>query len=146
MGAPLWTEEQQQLLKAKWLAREQSAELIAEELSRAGNRKITRNAVLGRLHRDGLLGRSKVARPKQQKLRLRRAPKVFEQVSEKLEPFEWRSPQPGEGVALLKLKAHSCRWPLAAYHEVALRFCGARAVSGSYCALHAHYAFARRVT
>jgi hypothetical protein len=146
MGAPLWTEEERKLLKAKWLAREQSAGLIAEELSRELQREVTRNAVIGRLHRDGLLG--KAARPQQRKPRPPQlvlwpvAPKV-ECVNERLPPFEWKSPAPGEGVALLELKAHSCRMPLCAFDEVATRFCGGRvlAAGASYCALHARYAF-----
>jgi hypothetical protein len=147
MGAPLWTEEERRLLEAAWAAREKSSTLIAEELSRRLARRITRNAVIGRLHRDGLLGR-KAGRPKQQKPPpprpvLWRQERKVEHVSGKLPSFVWRSPLPGEGVPLVELKARSCKWPLAAFAEVATRFCGAQveAAGGPYCALHARYAF-----
>jgi GcrA cell cycle regulator len=50
-----------------------------------------------------------------------------------------------EGVALLDLKASSCRWPIGDPSEEDFRFCGTRVAPGeTYCACHAEMAFPSR--
>ncbi len=62
-----WTDERVELLKKLW-ADGLSASQIAAELG-----GITRNAVIGKVHRLGLSGRAK-ARPRARRARARRGP------------------------------------------------------------------------
>lgn len=133
-GTP-WTKETvEKMLK---LRREgYSARQIAKQLSPW----ITRNAVLGRLHRmrvrfrnskagesqtiaDGLRQRSIDGR-KPPKRFLRRAPTVH------LES----SPVPPTAVTFADLEEHHCKYPYGSGSS--LKFCGAPATKKSYCDTH----------
>ena len=65
-----WTDERVELLKKLWLEGH-SASQIAKQLG-----GVTRNAVIGKVHRLGLSGRAAPSQPSRQVLRTPRPPRV----------------------------------------------------------------------
>jgi GcrA cell cycle regulator len=145
-----WTDERVELLKKLW-ADGLSASQIAAELS-----GVTRNAVIGKVHRLGLSGRAKnpssaaprprKARPSGHIMRVSR-PMVrgntalaydFEPEQEPglLEiPIEQRK-------TLLQLKERTCRWPVGDPGSQDFFFCGGDAVNElPYCTYHSRVAY-----
>jgi GcrA cell cycle regulator len=145
-----WTDERVELLKKLW-ADGLSASQIAAELG-----GITRNAVIGKVHRLGLSGRAKSpssaaprprkARSSGQMLRVSR-PTIRgntalaydydpEPEPELLEiPVEQRK-------TLLQLNEHTCRWPVGDPGGPEFYFCGGdTATELPYCAYHCRVAY-----
>ena len=157
-----WTDERVELLKKLW-AEGLSASQIAAELG-----GITRNAVIGKVHRLGLSGREKPAanpahktrKPRPAPVKARPSPMVFRSsgslalrptpvdrpytlpVTEPTAVVEL-APLVCERVTLMELREHMCRWPLGDPGREEFRFCGARCNPGSgpYCAHHAVLAY-----
>jgi GcrA cell cycle regulator len=145
-----WTDERVELLKKLW-ADGLSASQIAAELG-----GITRNAVIGKVHRLGLSGRAKspssaTPRPRKPRsnghmLRVSR-PAVrgntalaydydVEPEPELLEiPMEQRK-------TLLQLNEHTCRWPIGDPGSTEFFFCGGETANElPYCAYHSRVAY-----
>jgi GcrA cell cycle regulator len=145
-----WTDERVELLKKLW-ADGLSASQIAAELG-----GITRNAVIGKVHRLGLSGRAKTPattapRPRKPRssghvLRVSR-PAIrgntalaydyeMEPEPELLEiPVEQRR-------TLLQLNEHTCRWPIGDPGAPEFFFCGGDAANElPYCAYHSRVAY-----
>jgi hypothetical protein len=95
---------------------------------------ITRNAVLGKVHRTKMAALPRLrANQKAKAARNRKPPMVFA----KMNPAPaLPSPEP-EPVCLMDLQAHHCRWPVAGAGADTL-FCGATTISSrcSYCQKH----------
>jgi GcrA cell cycle regulator len=145
-----WTDERVGLLRKLW-DDGHSASAIACELG-----GVTRNAVIGKVHRLGLLGRAK-APPKGH----RRRPRVPAQVrlarpplqsSMALVPaFEQAAPEPeliddsvipmGQRCALLELTAETCHWPVGNPASADFFFCGGKTTMGPYCGYHSRVAY-----
>jgi GcrA cell cycle regulator len=157
-----WTDERVELLKKLW-GEGLSASQIAGELG-----GITRNAVIGKVHRLGLSGRAKsVATPSvAPRPRKPRAPShplttfrvagntALAPVMEAAEPDV--APEPVvelklvpkvsdfacERVTIMELRESMCRWPIGDPGREDFRFCGSRSCSGSpYCEHHAQIAY-----
>ena len=145
-----WTDERVELLKKLW-SDGLSASQIAAELG-----GITRNAVIGKVHRLGLSGRAKSpssaaprprkARSSGQMLRVSR-PAIrgntalaydydLEPEPELLEiPVEQRK-------TLLQLNEHTCRWPVGDPGGSDFYFCGGEtATELPYCGYHCRVAY-----
>ena len=145
-----WTDERVELLKKLW-ADGLSASQIAAELG-----GITRNAVIGKVHRLGLSGRAKspsstTPRPRKPRssghmLRVSR-PAVrgntalaydydLEPEPELVEiPMEQRK-------TLLQLNEHTCRWPIGDPGSTEFFFCGGETANElPYCAYHSRVAY-----
>jgi GcrA cell cycle regulator len=163
-----WTDDRIEKLKSLW-AEGLSASQIANALG-----EVTRNAVIGKIHRLGLSGRVKgaiaPARPDRQRHEpearparaalaapqpaLRRALAIGNAVL-KSEPEEDVAPVPvGEaavialhgGVSFADLGPCMCRWPQGDPSDGNFRFCGRPAQPGQpYCSEHAGRAFHNRV-
>ena len=155
-----WTEDRVERLSRLWVEG-RSASQIAAELGEG----VTRNAVIGKIHRLGLSGRDPVPVEAPQ-LRVKApspaepialAPVLEEIVSEIEVP---PTPQPiaidlqvlrassdvviplSDRVTILELGATMCRWPLGDPTSAEFRFCGCRSHSSlPYCAEHARVAF-----
>ena len=154
-----WTDERVELLRKLW-SEGLSASQVAAELG-AG---ITRNAVIGKIHRLGLAERAKSAvstRP--------RVAKVTRQVSQTRNAVAVPAsignvaldyaPQPlvvararpeeevvipmSERVTLMELRESTCRWPMGDPTTPEFRFCGGPSPvgGGPYCAYHARVAY-----
>ena len=143
-----WTDDRIERLKQMW-SEGLSASQIAKSLG-----EVTRNAVIGKVHRLGLAGRitaPRVERPRpaavtitvaapQQTARLpvpRVAAMRAEAVSE-----EMLEPMPENAVSVADLSASVCRWPLGDPATAEFRFCGRRAKPGApYCEAHVRLAY-----
>jgi len=153
-----WTDERVELLKKLW-SEGLSASQIAGELG-----GITRNAVIGKVHRLGLSGRAKApsaATPRPRKARppahmmrmsrptlrgntaLARHPLALYEIEPEpeIEPLENIIPI-GQRCSLLELSDCRCRWPIGDPGTADFFFCGGKPVADlPYCAYHARIAY-----
>jgi len=149
-----WTDERVELLKKLW-GDGLSASQIAAELG-----GVTRNAVIGKVHRLGMSGRGKAnaaaAQRPRKTTRAPSAPTVVETppasrpglvlapvppaAAAEPEPAEPEAPAPAaapevnlpqsERVTIMELRESMCRWPLGDPTNPDFRFCGARSITG----------------
>lgn len=154
-----WTDERVETLKKLW-ADGLSASQIAKQLG-----GVTRNAVIGKVHRLGLSGRAAPSRPTRRistpKLATRpRTATVPAQGSEKIKsangstPAPVRAPAPapvpvephvlpsGDYATVLTLREGMCKWPVGDPADASFRFCGHKTTPGqAYCEAHAQMAY-----
>jgi GcrA cell cycle regulator len=150
----MWTDERVELLKKLWTDG-LSASQIAAELG-----GITRNAVIGKVHRLGLSGRAKspsstAPRPRKPRapghmMRLARpamrgntalAPMYETDLESEPEQIENIIPL-GQRCTLLELNEDKCRWPIGDPGTSEFFFCGGAPVEGApYCGYHARVAY-----
>jgi GcrA cell cycle regulator len=153
-----WTDERVDLLKKLW-SDGLSASQIATELG-----GITRNAVIGKVHRLGLSGRAKApsaANPRPRKARppthvlrmtrpamrgntaLARQAYVLYEVEAEPEPEPLENIVPiGQRCSLLDLSDAKCRWPIGDPGAADFFFCGGKPLAElPYCAYHARLAY-----
>jgi GcrA cell cycle regulator len=154
-----WTEERVAELKKLW-AEGHSASQIAKRLG-----SVTRNAVIGKVHRLGLSGRAtpsrpvkrppRLARPKPQQMPRQatsaprqstalavRAEPVHTHISEAEANIEPQRLPNGDMVTVLTVKDTMCKWPIGDPADNNFGFCGHASADGSpYCAEHARVAF-----
>lgn len=139
-----WTDERVEQLKTLWLAGLRSCSEIAKELGD----DISRNAVVGKVHRLGLPHRGKgdsQPRPRRQSgprratQRKVRAPGELEVIP--LPPQRPEAIPLAQRKTLLELKNHHCRFPYGDPGTVDFFFCGASGANVTagipYCAGHA---------
>ncbi len=142
-GSRGWTDERVDLLKALW-ADGLSASQIATKLG-----EITRNSVIGKVHRLGLAGRATTSRIRSARPRsavaLLPSPPAQPQtcVFTPLLPIRLSEPEPApEDIKLINLKDCMCRWPIGDPKEEGFHFCGLRRSFGvPYCEHHAAIAY-----
>lgn len=130
-----WTDERVEQLKKLWIEG-LSASQIARVLG-----EVTRNAVIGKVHRLGLSGRVTPARP--ERPRYAKSPRrMLKPVLPPTPVFEEPEPEPGEWTTVMTLKERMCKWPIGNPGEESFRFCGRRAGDGMpYCNEHARKAY-----
>ncbi|AYG94451.1 GcrA cell cycle regulator [Brevundimonas naejangsanensis] len=157
---PGWTEDRVGALKKLWLEG-QSASQIAKALGGG----VTRNAVIGKVHRLGLSGRAAPSQPARTTFRPARpraaAPAAPVQAPSAPRRLEAAAPRPVvaapapqapspapelPGTAtVLTLGAHMCKWPIGDPSTRDFSFCGRRASEGVYCVEHARVAYQPQV-
>jgi GcrA cell cycle regulator len=153
-----WTEDRVGALKKLWLEG-QSASQIAKALGGG----VTRNAVIGKVHRLGLSGRAAPSQPARATFRPARprpaqpvmaqpsAPRRIEAVAPRPNgPVPPTPPAPPivdlPGTAtVMTLGAHMCKWPIGDPSSREFSFCGRRASEGVYCVEHARVAYQPQV-
>ena len=147
MSLPNWTPERVALLERLWTDGLSASE-IAGQLS-----GVTRNAVLGKLHRLGRLGRGRPTAPaRQRKPRPVRAPAL-----RRPKPPAAREPAGpcaapqapelvGEVPRLEMLRRGHCRWPIGDPRSESFTFCGRCAAAPPYCADHRVAAYLPKAT
>jgi GcrA cell cycle regulator len=151
-----WTDERVETLKKLWLDG-LSASQIAKQLG-----GVTRNAVIGKVHRLGLSGRAAPSQPARPAFK---APRPARPAATAV-PAARRAAQPPSrdaahvaavahrpaaaplqpeepGVAtVLTLGAHMCKWPIGDPATDEFTFCGRRSADdGPYCVEHARIAY-----
>lgn len=148
-----WNDERVELLKKLW-GEGLSASQIAGRLG-----SVTRNAVIGKVHRLGLSGRATTSRMKSHRPRQRVAKRIaksrFSNVGNpalralylpEAEPFtpaveELVIPM-NERKYIQTLTESCCRWPIGDPQTPEFHFCGKSKVNGlPYCEFHARRAF-----
>ncbi|MGQ0671868.1 MAG: GcrA family cell cycle regulator [Hyphomicrobium sp.] len=148
-----WNDERVELLKKLW-AEGLSASQIAGRLG-----SVTRNAVIGKVHRLGLSGRATTSRMKSHRPRQRVAKRMakarFATVGNptlralyqpEAEPFtasveELDIPM-AERKSIQTLVECSCRWPIGDPQMADFHFCGKTKIGNlPYCEFHARRAF-----
>src|SRR6187397_22309 len=147
-----WTDERVELLKKLW-ADGLSASQIAGELG-----GITRNAVIGKVHRLGLSGRAKspsssvprVRKPRSHMMRVQRssmrgntALALAYEMEQEAEPELIENIIPlGQRRTLLELNEDTCRWPIGDPATPEFFFCGGKPLTGlPYCSYHSRAAY-----
>jgi GcrA cell cycle regulator len=150
-----WTEDRVGALTKLWLEG-QSASQIAKQLGGG----VTRNAVIGKVHRLGLSGRAAPSQPARATFRPSRprpaapptqapsAPRRIEAVQPRpVATASVPAPMPDlPGTAtVMTLGAHMCKWPIGDPSSTEFSFCGRRASEGVYCLEHARVAYQPQV-
>ena len=150
-----WTDERVERLKKLW-ADGLSASQIAGELG-----GITRNAVIGKVHRLGLSGRAKAPSSSVPRQRKPRAPSMFRAPRPMMRgntalahsPAYDYEPEPepelieniipiGQRCTLLELNDEKCHWPIGDPGQPDFFFCGGKTGTGiPYCGYHARVAY-----
>ena len=151
---PTWTNERIELLKQHF-----EAGLSCREI--AADIGVSRNAVIGKVHRLGLSGRAKspataaprqrkAARPAQPMMRVARPvargntalAQVFE-VEAEPDPVAFDNVVPmNQRLSLLELNEATCHWPVGDPSSPDFFFCGGKALAGlPYCAQHSRVAY-----
>jgi GcrA cell cycle regulator len=132
-----WTDDRVEQLKSLW-----TEGLSASQIARVLG-GVTRNAVIGKVHRLGLAGRAspnRVERP-----RLPMAPKMSMRVHAPEPPVVEEDPvvmDDGNFVTVLTISNSMCRWPIGDPSEHEFHFCGRKPKNGSpYCEAHARKAY-----
>lgn len=136
-----WTEERVEQLKTLW-----NDGLSASQVARVLG-GVTRNAVIGKVHRLGLAGRANSTRSDRSrhssthKSVVRAAPPEPEIVEE--DPITLED---GSFATVLTINDRMCRWPIGDPSEGAFHFCGRNPKPGSpYCEAHARKAYQPQV-
>ena len=159
---PTWSDERVELLKKLW-SDGLSASQIAAELG-----GVTRNAVIGKVHRLGLSGRAKApatgvvrtarkatarapshpmthkAPPARPQAALPPAPvaDIAPVLPVQPTPVEEVAVPVSERVTIMDLREYMCRWPMGDPTSADFRFCGARCATGlPYCPTHSRIAY-----
>ena len=150
-----WTEDRVGTLKKLWLEG-QSASQIAKQLGGG----VTRNAVIGKVHRLGLSGRATPSQPARTTFRpARPRPEATTRPPSAPRRIEAAQPRPAApapsapptmpdlpGTAtVMTLGAHMCKWPIGDPSSREFSFCGRRASEGVYCVEHARVAYQPQV-
>jgi GcrA cell cycle regulator len=148
-----WNDERVDVLKKLW-----SDGLSASQIaSRLGG--VTRNAVIGKVHRLGLSGRATTSRMKSHRPRARaakrqmkaRLPSIGNPALRSLylgdsEPYVPPAEEVviplGERKYIQTLTEACCRWPIGDPQQAEFHFCGRKKIPGlPYCEVHARRAF-----
>ncbi|KND50473.1 MAG: GcrA cell cycle regulator [Parcubacteria bacterium C7867-007] len=146
-----WTDERIELLKNLWRDG-LSASQIAKQLG-----GVTRNAVIGKVHRLGLSGRATPSKPQRTFFKAPRparpvtaAPSAPRRIYESVEvptpakkcgtvvaptPVHYVDESPGTAT-ITTLGNHMCKWPIGDPSRENFTFCGNRAENGPYCYRH----------
>ncbi|MEO8114614.1 MAG: GcrA family cell cycle regulator [Phenylobacterium sp.] len=142
-----WTDERVEMLKKLWQDG-LSASQIAKQLG-----GVTRNAVIGKVHRLGLSGRAtpskpartvfKAPRPARAAVAAPSAPRrMCEPAAQQPQPAQVRYMDETPGSAtVLTLGAHMCKWPIGDPSLDTFTFCGRMAGDGPYCHEHSQVAY-----
>ncbi len=146
-----WTEDRVETLKKLW-TEGLSASQIAKEMGEG----VTRNAIIGKVHRLKLSGRATPSRPPRP--RAKPAPKprittstprtstttpvVSRETPVAPPPLEPTPLPSGEFATVLTLTNHICKWPIGDPTDQNFRFCGRKSKANSpYCDAHATQAY-----
>jgi GcrA cell cycle regulator len=135
-----WTDDRVAVLKKLWLDG-LSASQIAKQLG-----GVTRNAVIGKVHRLGLSGRAAPSHPQRAVYKAPRPPRptptptIRREPSLRSEPVRMRVPEEPGMATVMTLGAHMCKWPIGDPSSTEFTFCG-RGTAGTYCSEHSQVAY-----
>src|SRR5579871_3475922 len=134
-----WTDDRVEQLRNLW-----TEGLSASQIARVLGGGVTRNAVIGKVHRLGLAGRAAPSRS--DRPRLPSAPKAST-LRNAMPPAPVVEEDPltlddGNFATVLTISDRMCRWPIGDPAATEFHFCGRSPKSGSpYCEAHARKAY-----
>ncbi len=133
-----WSEDRVEQLKSLW-----TEGLSASQIARALG-GVTRNAVIGKVHRLGLAGRASPSRSERPRLPMApKAPSVRNHLP--AVPVVEEDPltlEDGSHATVLTISDRMCRWPIGDPAASEFHFCGRSPKAGSpYCEAHARKAY-----
>ena len=133
-----WSEDRVEQLKTLW-----TEGLSASQIARALG-GVTRNAVIGKVHRLGLAGRASPSRSERPRLPVaHKTPTV--RAHEPAAPVVEEDPvtlADGSHATVLTISDRMCRWPIGDPAATEFHFCGRSPKAGSpYCEAHARKAY-----
>ncbi|MBI3275515.1 MAG: GcrA cell cycle regulator, partial [Methylocystis sp.] len=152
-----WTDERIELLRKLW-----NEGLSASQVAAGLGAGISRNAVIGKIHRLGLAQREKTSTPPRPRAGKpgrchspthAHMPGMVGNVALAFQPRTLAAPesrlreeivaQMSEPATLMELRQAMCRWPMGDPTTPEFRFCGAKkpAGAGPYCCYHARIAY-----
>ena len=121
-----WSDDRVEQLKTLW-----TEGLSASQIARALG-GVTRNAVIGKVHRLGLAGRASPSRSDRPRLPMApKAPSVRSHVP--AVPVVEEDPlqlEDGSHATVLTISDRMCRWPIGDPAQSEFRFCGAKKLPG----------------
>ena len=138
MNAMNWSDDRVEQLKSLW-----TEGLSASQIARALG-GVTRNAVIGKVHRLGLAGRASPSRAERPRVSM--SPKV-PSLRSHTPPAPVVEEDPltladGNFATVLTISDRMCRWPIGDPSASEFHFCGHSPKSGSpYCEAHARKAY-----
>jgi len=148
-----WTDERVEELKKLW-SEGLSASQIAKQLG-----GVTRNAVIGKVHRLGLSGRATPSRPTRRTVKPSRPRTTATTSAPAARPAARPAPSAspaapapapvepavlpsGEFATVLTLRDSMCKWPIGDPAQAEFRFCGRKTAGGNaYCEAHSSMAY-----
>lgn len=129
-----WSDDRVEQLKSLW----QEGLSASQVASALGN--VTRNAVLGKLHRLGLLAGSAEPRPERSRSSIPRSRTIRPSEIALLVPVVEPDPftfEDGTFATVVTVSDRMCRWPIGDPKAGDFHFCGQAPMSGScYCEAH----------
>jgi len=132
-----WTDDRIEQLKSLW-----TEGLSASHIARVMG-GISRNAVIGKVHRLGLAGRASA--PRAERVRLATAPRHAMRVQLRPPPIMEEEPivlEDGNFATVLTINDRMCRWPIGDPADNEFHFCGRKPKDGSpYCEAHSRKAY-----
>lgn len=142
-----WNEERTTALKTLWLEG-----LSASQVARKLGGGVSRNAVIGKVHRMGLAGRDVPTSPRALGGLSPRRPSKPRNTASALPKASARAPRPAPIApapldlpplaTILTLAEDTCRWPIGDPQDESFGFCGRTCdPDKTYCAGHARRAF-----
>jgi GcrA cell cycle regulator len=139
MSASSWTDDRVQTLARLWRDG-LSASQIARSLG-----GVTRNAVIGKIHRLGQSGRATRSAPDVHRIRPKAERRVRAVKLARLPPPPPLTPvmaAPTTGFAtVMSVRRGQCRWPIGDPLQPGFCLCGRLATRGAYCAPHGALAY-----
>jgi GcrA cell cycle regulator len=132
-----WSDVRVEQLKTLW-----TEGLSASQIARALG-GVTRNAVIGKVHRLGLAGRASPSRAERPRVSVPKAPSMRTHVPPppvvEEDPLQLAD---GNFATVLTISDRMCRWPIGDPAATEFHFCGRSPKSGSpYCEAHARKAY-----
>lgn len=140
-----WNEANVELLKKLW-----DEGLSASQIARTIG-GITRNAVIGKIHRLGLAGRAVPHRERVTQTRARTY-RPFVETAQALPAAPIKEPEPvtlenGDRHSILTIRDGLCRWPFGDPREHSFHFCGHETLAlSTYCLAHSRKAYSNTPT
>jgi len=148
-----WTDDRVETLKKLW-----ADGLSASQIAREMGEGVTRNAIIGKVHRLKLSGRATPSRPPRPRAKPAPKPRLAAAgtqpranpatvrqgapVAPPSPPLEPKALPNGEFATVLTLTNHICKWPIGDPATPEFRFCGRKSRAGSpYCETHAAQAY-----
>lgn len=137
-----WTQERVEQLKTMW-----AAGLSAAQCAAKLGEGLTRNSIIGKVNRIGLVGRQAKTRATQiasrhpKRVAPLKAPKPAAPTAEEILATSLPPDQSPCAVTLMQLTDTTCRWPIDA-PDGPLMYCGAKPTEDSpYCPRHGRLAY-----